>query len=166
MNTIANFVFAPVAVATSLALLAPAVSAADPEAIVVSPADMNMFRDRVTRSLDRSLENGERVYGKVPQSGIVQIRFQLDDSGKPAGLEMVGNTSGNTGAHVANWAVRRLRDLDQAPVANARSAVFQANIVFAHDSEEKARLSAQLHRADKARMALGGDNAQVVMIGV
>lgn len=151
------------AMAAALPLAAPA-SAGD-DILVTSTSAMQEWQQEVTRDLDQRLLLAEKYTTGRANSGIVQIRFELDENGRPANLETVYNSSGVSGQRTANWAVRRLSDLDEAPVANVAGARFQANIIFADNQKQKAEYVAQLRESRSTRFAASDGEAPVIQLG-
>ena len=165
MTNISKLALAPAAAAAALMFLAPAVSAGEKDSIVVSASAMDEFRADTTRALDRNLALAERHTGRNPQSGIVQIRFTLDERGKPTGLKAISNSGGHAALRNAKWAVARLSGLDAAPVRSASRATFQANIVFAENEEEKRSQLAALRSMTRTQLAQADSGAPLVMLG-
>ena len=163
MTNLFKLPLAAAALAVTLPLAAPA--AAGKDILVTSPTAMAQWQADVTRDLDHKLLLAERYTRGRPTSGIVQIRFTLDEDGKPTNLETVYDSAGTAARRSASWAVRRLRDLDQAPVMNASGVRFQANIIFAENREQKTVLAAQLDRMERVRLASAGSERAVVALG-
>lgn len=154
---------AALALALALPLAAPA-SAGD-DILVTSTSAMQAWQKEVTRDLDQRLLIGEaRTTGRA-QSGIVQLRFALDANGRPANIETHFNSSGTTGERVAKWAVRRLSDLDEAPVRNAAGVRYQANIIFADSEEERVQFAGDLRDMERTRLAAADPGERLVSLG-
>lgn len=154
---------AALAMAAALPLAAPA-SAGD-DILVTSTSAMQEWQQEVTRDLDQRLLLAEKFTSRRPQSGIVQIRFELDENGKPVNLDTVYNSSGVSGERTASWAVRRLSNLDEVPVANASGARFQANIIYAESPQQKAEYLAELRETRNTRFAASDGEAPVIQLG-
>lgn len=165
MNALSKLVMVPAAAAVTFLLFAPAVSAGDKQEIVVSSADMDWFRDKASRNLGRQLDLVSRVSRENPSDGIVQIRFTLDQRGRPAGLDVVTNTANVAAKRVAMRAVGLMRGLDKAPVTDWKSAQFQANIAFAENPLEKEKLLEQLQGREARRLASASSESSVVAFG-
>ncbi|WP_324828621.1 energy transducer TonB family protein [Qipengyuania zhejiangensis] len=161
MNTFAKLISAP-ALAAALALGAAPVSAAGDDGIVVtSPGAMKAWQEQTTDRLNRQLDRVDAFSRGTALVGTVQIRFTLDDQGRPSNFETVHASGDQRAIRDARMALRNLRGLDEAPVTNVGDAVFQANMIFARDGEEKERLLAELTGVESQRLAAGGSRATV-----
>lgn len=153
------------ALALGFSFAIPASAGEQEDILVTSSAAMEEWTAGVTRDLDRKLLHAERFRERAVSSGIVQLRFTLDQDGSPTAVKTY-YSSANTGAvRTAHSAVKRLRDLDQAPVANASGATFQANIIFADNEEEKARFAKKLEKMERTRLASAGQSTMVITLG-
>ena len=94
----------------------------------------------------------------------MQIRFTLDEAGKPTNLQTLHHSGSRRAARVAKMAVRNLRGFDRAPVTGASDATYQANLVFARNPNEGETLKAELADLERARLAAGG-GSDVIMLG-
>ena len=151
--------------AASAALLATPVTAGQDDGIVVtSPAAMTDWKADMNAQLDRQLIRSDGFRDRGPMTAAVQIRFTLDAQGKPANLETVHHSGARRAAFASRVAVRNLRGFDKAPVSNARGATYQANLIFARNDRERAKLQAELNDLDRARLA-AGDGGDVIMLG-
>lgn len=153
------------AAALGLALAATPASAGQDDIVVKSSAEMAAWQKDVTRDLNNKLRTSERFHSIRPESGIVQIRFTLDESGRPQDLKTY-RSSGHVGSdRAATWAVRRLSRMDEAPVSNPDRAVFQANIIYAENRQDYARLAAELQESERARLASASSEVEVIALG-
>ncbi|WFL78380.1 TonB family protein [Altererythrobacter arenosus] len=154
------------AAALAFAALTPAVPAlAGEQSILVETAAMESWTESVQQTLDRRLIDSVWAARVEPVSGIVQLRFQLDEQGRATDLEVYRSTGHRRTDTVAARAVRHLRNLDEVPVSNPHQRTFQANIIFAQNPEEFAALEQELARSEASRLALGNDEASVVVLG-
>lgn len=132
---------------------------------VVSQTAFEQWQDDVSSDLNRNLRNASlRQDGRI-ESGIVQIRFRLDENGKPADLSTYSNSTSTSAKWVAYRAVRMLRNLAEAPVKGVRDAEFLANVIFARDEADHARLAAKLEQSEQARLASNGAEQRLVALG-
>ncbi len=155
---------ATLAAALSMAAIVPAM--ADDEPILVhSQAAFAQWQADVTNSLDRRLVSAERSSRLTPESGIVQLRFTLDENGKPQGIRTVTSSGDWSTDRVAISAVRGLNQLDEAPVANVQGQTFQANIIFAKSEAQRDKLAAKLATMETARLARG-ETSGVISFGL
>jgi TonB family protein len=152
------------AAALGLAAITPA-AADDTPILVESAAAMDEWRTDVSRSLDRRLRNIDQLDPARPRSGIVQLRFTLDEDGRAENLEVVRSSTNYRAEKIATRAVRGLTKLDQAPVADVGSRTFQANVIFARTFEELDELKAKLAKLETARLALADEEEDVILLG-
>jgi len=157
------------AAASAFALTVPfAASAKAPtgeDILVNSPKEMEGWRQTATRDLNRKLELADRFRKTARPQGIVQVRFALDQNGKPVKMWTHSNTAGRSAERAAKWALRRMRSLDDAPVSDAKGRTFQANIIFARSLRQKEQLAAKLDRMERSRLATRGGTDAVVILG-
>lgn len=150
--------------ALAFAAVSPALADEAP-IYVVSQKAFEQWQDDVSSDLSRNLRNASyRQDGRI-ESGIVQIRFRLDEDGKPTDLSTYSNSTSTTARSIAYRAVRKLHNLDQAPVSGVRDAEFLANVIFARDELEHARLAAKLEQSEQARLASNGAEQRLVALG-
>ncbi|HSM53733.1 MAG TPA: energy transducer TonB [Erythrobacter sp.] len=152
------------AAALSLAAISPAL--ADEQIVVHSQAEMEQWKADVTRNLDRRLELAQRQMNATPRSGIVQLRFTLDENGRAENFQTLTSSGDRSTDMVATRAVRRVDNLDEAPIANADGQTFQANIIFANDFGEHDKLKAKLAKMESARLARNESEGKVVSFGL
>ena len=162
MKTLTHLTFAAAASAAMLA--APVTAGQDDGIVVTSPAAMTEWKAEMNAQLDRQLIRSDGYRNQALLSAIVQIRFTLDEAGKPTNLQTVHHTGSRRAVRVARMAVRNLRGFDRAPVTGASDATYQANLVFARDPNEGATLKAELDDIERARLA-AGHGANVIMLG-
>lgn len=155
---------ATLAAALGMAAVSPAL--AGEQAIVVhSPAAMQAWSESVNGSLDRRLRQASRIHKVNPASGVVQLRFTIDADGKPQEMTVQTSTGDSRTDKLAMRAVRALPQLGDAPVRDLDQQTFQANIIFAQNRDEYARLAEKLAKSERARLARGGAEAQVLAFG-
>ncbi len=164
MSKLTSMMLAPLATAALCVPVLSPVSAQEP-IVVESREAMKQFQKEVSKDLNRNLEYAGFRNFRTPNTGFVKIQFTLDDSGKPADFKVVANTSDYAGERTARYAVARLRGLDQAPVRNAHSAQFQANIAFAQDEYGRREVMAEMQRDERARFARGEVSETLIVLG-
>lgn len=166
MNTLTKFALASGgAFALALTFSTPVAAGTSQDILVTSPAEMKSWQQTATRDLNRKLALGDK-YGKGRSAeGIVQVRFTLDANGAPTNLQTYANTAGPVGERAAKWAVRRMRSLDNAPIANVEGRMFQANVIFAKGMLQKEELIAQLAKSERMRLAALGGADPVIQLG-
>ncbi|GAA4049102.1 energy transducer TonB family protein [Parerythrobacter jejuensis] len=161
----------PVALALGAALITPvlvtpAMAGSGQQEIVVSPSSaMEEWRADVSRDLGRNLVLAERWAKHNPDSGIVQVRFQLDAKGRPANMQTYRSSGSVSTDRAARWAVRRLSDLDQGPAQASAGQVFQANIIFADSAAQKAHYAEKLAYIERRRLASAAAERGVIALG-
>jgi hypothetical protein len=153
--------------ALALAAMLPLASAAqagerDAPIVVTSPEKMKAWQADTTRTLNRAIDCAVRRDASRPAAGIVQLTFDMGADGKPENVKLLSHSSNWTGVNSAKAAVRRL-DVSEVPVTNAGSARFLANIIFASDAAQHRELAQELARAERARMAAGGED--LILLG-
>lgn len=163
MKTLINTAFA---VALSATALTPAIAQSAQEDIVVSPnRAMEAWRDNVSRKLNRNLDLADSWGKDTSDSGIVQVRFTLDERGRPVDLETYRSSGSVSADRAAMWAVSRLTGLDGGPARIGKNATFQANIIFAQTHVERDMLAEKLAWIEKARLARGSSERDVIALG-
>lgn len=164
MNTLFKTTLASALTLGAITATTPAI-AGESDIIVQSQAAMEEWSQDATRSLNRGLIQSERFSSTRPQSGIVQVRFTVDADGKAENLSLY-RSSGHSGTDkVATRAVRRIGNLADAPVRDASRQTYQANIIFASDVDEHAKLAKKLDKMEQARLARGNSEEEVVSFG-
>lgn len=153
------------AAALGVAAVSPAM-ADEADIVVQSTAAMEEWSADTARSLDRRLVNAERLSRVSPVSGIVQVRFELDDDGNPENLDVISSSGHRSTDGLAKRAVKGLRDLGGVPVANAGDQTFQANIIFASNEGEYAKLAYKLEKLETARLARNDAEGGVISFGL
>lgn len=140
--------------AAALLSISPALGASDPSGDIIVRQDvaMSSWQAQTTVELERALRVGRNARG-TPNNSIVQVTFALDRNGKAQDLAFL-NGEGNWFARsIARRAVARLENLGSVPVADPQAARFIANIIFAHDRRNHARLEGQLVKMEAERLA-------------
>ena len=132
--------------------------------IVTSQAEMAAWQKGATVSLNRSLAHSSDVRSAAISDGIVQIAFEMGADGEPTNLEVIASDANWVAERVAKRAVRRLGDISDVPVANAKDARFLANIVFADDAEEHAELMSEVKKS-MAKTLASGESGYIVIGG-
>ena len=162
MNTLNKLAFAP---AIAMAALAIPASAGDDQGIVVtSPGKMSEWKADMNAKLDRHLIRADGLRGDQPMSAIVQVRFTLDEAGKPTNVRTIHHSGARRAERAARIAVGNLRGFEDAPVTNLQDATFQANIIFARNFAERNELRAEMSRLDRERFAANG-RSDVILLG-
>ena len=162
MKTFVHLMFA--AAASAAILAAPVTAGQDDGIVVTSPTAMTEWKTDMNAQLDRQLIRSDGYRNQALLSAIVQIRFTLDEAGKPTNLQTLHHSGSRRAARVAKMAVRNLRGFDRAPVTGASDATYQANLVFARNPNEGETLKAELADLERARLAAGG-GSDVIMLG-
>lgn len=167
MNSFAKFAFAPVlALGMTLPLAVPASAGESTEDIVVrSQIEMERWQEDTTRSLNRALVRNPLERSASPSSGIVQVRFTMDENGRADDITLHSSSADWVAERIALSAVRRLGNLDEVPVSNAGDVQFLANIIFASDRNEQTELAKKLARSERARLASGTAESDYVALG-
>ena len=137
------------AAALGVAAISPAMADESP-IVVQSTAAMEEWSANAARSV----------------SGIVQVRFELDDDGNPENLDVISSSGHRSTDGLAKRAVKGLRDLGDAPVANAGDQTFQANIIFASNEGEYAKLAYEIEKMETARLARNDAEGGVISFGL
>ena len=138
------------AAALSIAAFSPAIASEQGTIVVESESAMLEWQQAVGRSLDRRLATATKQTRTDPVSGIVQLRFTLDASGKAGDIEVLNGSGDIRTDLVAKRAVSGLSQLAEAPVADASSQTFQANIIFADDEVTYSKLAKALAKSEKS----------------
>nr|WP_298898857.1 energy transducer TonB [uncultured Altererythrobacter sp.] len=154
------------AAALSIAAFSPAIAGEQSTIVVESESAMQAWQKDVGRSLDRRLATATKQTRIDPVSGIVQLRFTLDGSGKPRDISVLNGSGDTRTDFVAKRAVRGLTQLANAPVANASEQTFQANIVFADDKATYSKLAKALAASENIRMAQADSEGGVISFGL
>lgn len=156
--------FAPAALVLA-GLATPALAGSEP-IVVQSEAAMEAWTAEVTKDLERQLYLAQHKPGYLPKNGIVQLRFTLNDKGKAHNFEYMQKTGNMLTDRLARDAVRRLQDLDEAPVRNARDQTFVANIIFAESREQRDEFAKQLAKSERERLAANGGERTYIAIAL
>ena len=132
---------------------------------VTSKSEMQRWKKQVSRRLDQALLRTEQRQSGAPDSGIVQVTFELGANGRADNVSVYSNSADRTAARIAKQAIKRLPNLADAPVTNVREARFLANIIFADDQLEHSQLAEALAQSERARLASGADQDDVIVLG-
>ncbi|WP_284124181.1 energy transducer TonB family protein [Parerythrobacter aestuarii] len=161
-----SLIHTAVALALGATTLTPAFANTAQEDIIVSPSRaMQAWRADVSRDLSRNLDLADRWGQYNSDSGIVQVRFTLDENGRPVDLETYRSSGSVSADRAAMWAVRRLSGLDEGPARIGKGTTFQANIIFAETRAEQEQLSEKLAWIERNRLALGSIERNVIALG-
>lgn len=157
-KTLAKFAFAPALIcAAALPIGASALAGeADAPILVTSQEEMRTWQKSTTLRLNRALARVPQVRNGAVPSGVVQIRFTLDEDGRPTDLDVISNSASPLAKGPARQALRRIGDLSDVPVSAPEEAQFLANIVFAKDQADHRELLDSLEASERARIAAGG----------
>lgn len=128
---------------------------------VTPPTEMEVWSKTVTRNLDRRLARP----GIGSTSGIVQLRFTLDEEGHPENILLFRSSGNRRTDRAAMDAVRYLNGLNEAPVRNVYEQTFQANIVFATDQPELEQFTEELRLSEIERLAQASTDSDVISFG-
>ena len=132
--------------------------------VVTSQAEMAAWQKDATVSLNRSLASATDAPSALISDGIVQITFEMGADGEPTNLEVITSDASWVAERAAKRAVRRLGDISDIPVANAKDARFLANIVFADDIKQHDALVSELKKSMSNGLA-SGENGYIVIGG-
>lgn len=150
------------AFAVSLPIALPASAGQSDANIVVT--QMEQWQENATRRLNRALVRSPNIKRGVPASGIVQLSFELGDNGRPTNVEVLTNSSNRQAAQTAAYAVRRMGDLSDVPVADLTNTAFRANVVFADSKRERRDLMAELERKERTKTASKSDGRTYIVL--
>ena len=154
-----------IALAMLLALPTAASASSDSDDIVVrSQSPMDEWTSQTTAELNRALSTGLNSRGQ-PNNAIVQVTFTLDENGQADDLEFLKGKGNRHSRDMARRAIRRLKNLDQVPVANAEDAQFLANIIFANNERVHTELASELEEMETARLASTERAATYIALG-
>ena len=130
------------------AAAAPALSG--PKEIVVSSdsAVVEMSQD-----LDRQLDLTARQLRENHGDGYAIVRFARGENGRPANVSFYRRSGSPSVDRLARTAVRRLGGQGGLPDTGVAGQTYQANIVLANSEESARKLTADLARAEKQRLA-------------
>ena len=133
---------------------------------VTPPTEMEVWSKTVTRNLDRRLARPEIGNARIGNaSGIVQLRFTLDEKGHPENILLFRSSGNHRTDRAAMNAVRGLNRLNEAPVRNVYEQTFQANIVFATDQPELEQFTEELRLSEIERLAQASTESDVISFG-
>ena len=144
---------------------APALAEQEEQIEVTSQSEMKQWKGSVSKTLDSALQRAPGRVSTIPDSGIVQITFRLGDDGRAEDLRVYSNSADWSAARMAKYAVRRIDNLAEAPVSNVDDARFMANIIFADDQVQRAKLARVLAKSEKSRLAAAGAEDDVIVLG-
>lgn len=154
---------AAVALAVATSTTVPAMAQND-TIVVESAGALESWSEAVSRSLDKRLVRAEKSLRANPKSGIVQLRFTLNEDGRAHDFK-VYRSSGNIRTDlIAKRAVRSLSNLGDVPVRNPQAEQFQANIIFAEGVQEHKKLAKLLRKTEAKRLARGGVESTILTI--
>lgn len=128
---------------------------------VTPPTEMGVWSKTVTRNLDRRLVRSGIGYA----SGIVQLRFTLDEEGHPENILLYRSSGNRHTDRVAINAVRGLNRLNESPVPNVYEQTFQANIVFAMEQHEYEQFTEELRLSEIERLAHATTETDIISFG-
>ncbi len=156
---------AALALACATAVSAPALAGDEP-IVVQSEAAMENWSAEITRDLNRQLYLSQPTPGYQPRNGIVQLRFTLNEKGNAHDFKFLQKTGHMLTDRLARDAVRKLRDLDEAPVYNVHEQTFVANIIFAESRKQRDEFAAELAKSERARLAANGGQRTYIAIAM
>lgn len=147
---------------TTLACGAIPVSAKQ-EKIVVSASPVDLWKSAIGRNLDRELGRIDFFDRHGPVDGIVQVRFECDETGKPANLAVIRKSGNSVVDRQVVRAVSRLTTLHPLPEGISHGQLFQANVILASDRKRYERLSRQLKEEEAERLAASSSHDRRVV---
>ena len=164
MTSLLKFTAVPaVALAGALSLTSTASAEEATPSILVT--EMDQWQADATRRLNRALERNPINRRGAPAPGIVQLTFSLDEDGRPKNIAVRQNSANRAALESATYAVRRMGDLSDAPVANVGQTKFIANVIFADTLKERRELAQSLAASERARLALAEEGQTYIAIG-
>lgn len=134
--------------------------------IVVTGEQVTLARwsDRVTRQLDRSLRYPAAPFGRSEPSGLVKVRFQCSEDGRPATVTL-GRTSGARSLdREAIRAVTNIKSLHPMPEDMRPDQQFEAHIVFALSQADLNRQIAAMKREEASQNRLAASQARPIVV--
>ncbi len=137
---------------TTLAIGAIPLSAKQ-ERIVVSASPVDTWQGAIGRNLDRNLARINFEDPRRPTDGIVQVRFECDEDGKPANVTVFRKSGNPRMDRGVVQAVSRLDSLHPLPEGISHGQLFQANVIVAGSEERFERLSRKLKQEEAERLA-------------
>lgn len=152
-----------IAAAASLPFAAPAIAGDEDKAIIVTK--MTDWKERANNKLNRALTRNPINRVGTPAEGIVQLGFRLDEKGRATDFKVLTNTANRPAVETAEYAVRRMGDLSDVPVANAQKALFRADIVFADDLATRNKLLAELNQKRRTQVASNAGGPVYIAFG-
>lgn len=154
-----------IALAMLLALPTAASAASDNNDIVVrSQSPMEEWTSQTSAELNRALS--QRLNAREePNNAIVQVTFTVDGDGRAGELEFLKGNGNRQARDITRRAIRRLKNLDQVPVANVEDAHFLANIIFASNERVHTELASRLEKMETARLASRQREATYIALG-
>ena len=161
---------AHIAIAPFLALglvCAPA-AAEQPEGseITVRSSAVEDWAERISHDLDRKLEaDVASKFSKGRNSGIVRVRFTIDEAGKPQNVVLYDGVSNWRINRHAMMAVSHLDTVHPMPGAIAPHTIFQANIIYAESSAGMDRLVRKLAREERSRIDRSPREERIFVFG-
>ena len=132
---------------------------------VTSPSAMKEWKSGVSRQLDRALRRTPERRTLVPDSGIVQIAFEVDDKGRPTNLRVKKNSANWSAARMARRAVKRIRTMAEAPITDVSEARFLARIVFADNRAQRDEMLRDIEKSERTRLASGAERDDLIVLG-
>lgn len=157
---------APLALALVITGMAAQAQSPNETIVVTSARTLNQMVEAVSDDLDRSLELQSRGRISGDRRGVVSVRFTAGPDGKAQNIETYRRDSSRWVHSAAHRAVRSLDGLQPLPANVSPDAVFQANIIFANDEEDKAKLERNLAREEAQRIASSPSERKVLAMTV
>ena len=156
------------ALATSLLILpftyfAHGREAPDGDDIVVRTDGQMEFVQKASRDLTTQLDRHARFVRYPGGSGIVQVRFERGEDGRPDNVKLYRKSGRGALDGLALRAVRKMRVMKNMPSDIPANQQFLANIVVSDTVWEHTLLSEELELRERARIAASANNPTTLL---
>lgn len=141
-----------VAVAASLAISPSGIQAQQDGIVVSSARSVDDFVNAVSRDLSRSLTPPSLRSYPLDATGLAQVLFECGPDGKPTKIRIYNKSGAGIGL-LARRAVAKIRSLHPLPQGVNNDQLYMANIIVADTPRQFDKLSAELNRREKQRIA-------------
>jgi protein TonB len=127
-----------------------------------TPVTLDEWTKRMYQVLNREIRYPTQIYGVGYSSGIVRVKFNCSDSGRPDKVALLKTSGSSSFDRAAISAVRRMASLHPLPSGFKPTQAFEAVIVFAQDpldarlanlGPERAKRNAWYHDPELAMKA-------------
>ncbi|KWV91612.1 hypothetical protein [Erythrobacter sp. YT30] len=152
------------AAAATFSLAVPATAGGDDNKTIIV-TKMSEWKEQANKKLNRALTRNPTNRVGVPAEGIVQLGFRLDEKGRATDFKVLTNTANRPAVETAEYALKRMGDMRDAPVADAQKALFRADIVFADDLATRNKLLAELNQKRSTQVASNAGGPVYIAFG-